>query len=182
MGGAREKMIGMARRILDSILMQSRHQRLTHDILATFLAEVAAIMNARPITPIFSDPEDPTILSLATLLTHKTRGASPTSGEIDTTNLYKRHWNQAQNMANQFWKRWRSTYFATLQERRKWQVRKNDIKEGDVVLIRDKDVNRNDGPIDVYTQSLPSADGMVRKVEVKTARNGAIKKLCRSIT
>ncbi|KAL3178538.1 hypothetical protein MRX96_038428 [Rhipicephalus microplus] len=137
-------------------------------------------MNARPITPISSDPEDSTILTSATLLTQK-RCASSSAGEIDTTNLYKRHWHQVQNMANQFWKRWRSTYLATLQERRKWQVRKKDIKEGDVVLIRDKEANRNDWPIGVVTQSLPSADGMVRKVEVKIARNGAIRKLCRPI-
>ncbi|KAL3201354.1 hypothetical protein MRX96_042954 [Rhipicephalus microplus] len=141
-------------------------------------------MNARPITPISSDPEDPLILTPATLLTHKKACASPTSGEIDTTNLYKRHWHQVQNMANRFWKRWHSTYLATLQERRKWQVRKRDIKkrdikEGDVALIRDKEANRNDWPIGVVTQSLPSADGMVRKVEVKIARNGAIMKLCR---
>ncbi|KAL3188661.1 hypothetical protein MRX96_022461 [Rhipicephalus microplus] len=55
-------------------------------------------------------------------------------------------------------------------------------EEGDVVLIRDKEANRNDWPIGVVTQSLPSADGMVRKVEVKIARNGAIRKLCRPIS
>ncbi|KAL3205591.1 hypothetical protein MRX96_040767 [Rhipicephalus microplus] len=139
-------------------------------------------MNARPITPISSDPEDPAILTPATLLSHKKGCASPTTGEIDTTNLYKRHWHQVQNMANQFWKRWCLTYLATLQERRKWQVRKKDIREGDVVLIRDKEANHNDWPIGVVTHSLPSADGMVRKVEVEIARNGAIRKLCRSIS
>ncbi|KAL3192672.1 hypothetical protein MRX96_058893 [Rhipicephalus microplus] len=107
MGGGWERMIEIAHRILDSMLMQSRHQRLTHGILANFLSEVAAIMNARPLTPISTDPEDTTTLTPATLLTHKKGCASPTSGEIDTTNLYKRHWHQVQNMANQFWKRWR---------------------------------------------------------------------------
>lgn len=181
MGGAWERMIGMARRILDSMLMQSCHQRLTHDILATFLAEVTAIMNARPITAVSSDPEDPTILTPATLLTQK-NGCAYANGEIDTTSLYKRHWRLVQNMANQFWKRWRATYLATLQQRRKWQVPKTNMKEGDVILLRDKEAPRNNWPIGVVIQTLPSADGMVRKVEVKVARNGTIKRFCRPIS
>ncbi|KAL3205697.1 hypothetical protein MRX96_040700 [Rhipicephalus microplus] len=69
-----------------------------------------------------------------------------------------------------------------IHERQNWQVRKKDIKEGDVVLIRDEEANRSDWPIGVVTQSLPSADGMVRRVEVKIARNGAIRKLCQPIS
>ncbi|XP_075539206.1 uncharacterized protein LOC142573874 [Dermacentor variabilis] len=175
MGGAWERMIGIARRILDSMLMQSRHQRLTHDILATFLAEVTAIINARPITPTSSDPEDPTILTPATLLTQKHGSASVTIGQLDTSNLYKRHWRLVQNLADEFWKLWRSTYVTTLQQRRKWQAAKPDLKEGDVVLLRDKEATRNDWPVGVITRSLPSADGRVHKVELKTAKNGVVK-------
>ncbi|XP_075534522.1 uncharacterized protein LOC142568489 [Dermacentor variabilis] len=182
MGGAWERMIGIARRILDSMLMQSRHQRLTHDILATFLAEVAAIINARPITPTSSDPEDPTILTPATLLTQKHGSASVTTGQLDTSNLYKRHWRLVQNLADEFWKRWRTTYVTTLQQRRKWQAAKPDLKEGDVVLLRDKEATRNDWPVGVITRSLLSADGRVRKVELKTAKDGVVKTFFRPTT
>lgn len=55
MGGVWERMIGVVRRILDSML--------THDVLTTFTAEVSAMVNSRPLVPVSSDPENPTVLS-----------------------------------------------------------------------------------------------------------------------
>ncbi|XP_015230163.1 PREDICTED: uncharacterized protein LOC107084718 [Cyprinodon variegatus] len=43
-GGAWERMIGLARRILDSMFLQLKN-KLTHEVLVTFMAEVAAIIN-----------------------------------------------------------------------------------------------------------------------------------------
>ncbi|XP_019713518.1 uncharacterized protein LOC109508118, partial [Hippocampus comes] len=59
MGGAWERMIGVSRRILDSMLQENHQSRLTHEVLSTLMAEVTAIINARPLAPISSDPESP---------------------------------------------------------------------------------------------------------------------------
>lgn len=69
MGGSWERMIGTAQRILDSMLLQASHSKLTHEVLVTLMAEVAAIINARPLVPVSSDPEAPLILTPSTLLT-----------------------------------------------------------------------------------------------------------------
>ncbi|XP_059825057.1 uncharacterized protein LOC132393663 [Hypanus sabinus] len=53
MGGAWEWMIGIARRILDSMFLQQRTQ-LTHEVLCTLMAEVTAIINARPLLPLLT--------------------------------------------------------------------------------------------------------------------------------
>lgn len=53
MGGAWERMIGIARHILDSMLLQIEHSHLTHEVLITLMAEVTAIVNARPLVPGF---------------------------------------------------------------------------------------------------------------------------------
>ena len=50
-GGAWERMIGVARRILDSILADISPTHLTHEVLSMLTAEVAAIVNARPLVP-----------------------------------------------------------------------------------------------------------------------------------
>lgn len=71
MGGAWERMIGIARNILDCMLLQQKHTCLTHEVLITLMAEVTAVMNARPLVPVSSDPEAPFILTPATLLTQK---------------------------------------------------------------------------------------------------------------
>ena len=59
-------MIGVTRRILDSILSDLVPIHLTHEVLATLMAEVTAIVNARPLVPVPSDPEMPEILTPAT--------------------------------------------------------------------------------------------------------------------
>lgn len=49
MGGVWERMIGIVRRILDSMLMGAAGKNLTHKVLATFMVEVCAIVNSRPL-------------------------------------------------------------------------------------------------------------------------------------
>ena len=56
MGGVWERMIGIARRILDCMLLEHKKSCLTYEVLVTLIAEVAAIMNARPLIPVSSDP------------------------------------------------------------------------------------------------------------------------------
>lgn len=53
MGGSWERLIGVARHILDAMLLQTGPTRLTHEVLSTFMAEVMAIMNARPLVTIY---------------------------------------------------------------------------------------------------------------------------------
>ncbi|XP_055998874.1 uncharacterized protein LOC130047578 [Ostrea edulis] len=70
MGGVWERMIGVARRILNPLLLDVKH--LTHEVLTTLMAEVSSIMNARPLVPVSSDPGNPLPLTPNTLLTMKT--------------------------------------------------------------------------------------------------------------
>lgn len=70
-GGAWERMIGVTRRILDSMLLRNGMKGLTHDTLSTFLAEVCAIVNSRPLTTITEDASDLSILTPAMILTQK---------------------------------------------------------------------------------------------------------------
>lgn len=70
MGGSWERLIGLSRRILDAILLRGNIQ-LTHDILCTLMMEVTAVINARPLVPVSNDPETPSPLCPAMILTQK---------------------------------------------------------------------------------------------------------------
>ena len=50
-GGSWERLIGLSRRILDAMLLENKSKALTHDVLCTFMYEVCAILNSRPICP-----------------------------------------------------------------------------------------------------------------------------------
>ncbi|KAL4006299.1 tumor suppressor p53-binding protein 1 [Sarotherodon galilaeus] len=130
MGGAWERMIGIARRILDSMLQDCKKALLTHELLSTFMGEVCAIINARPLIPVSTDPESPLILTPSMLLTMKPDSATPPPGDFGKGILLKEQWRRVQSLADMFWSKWRREYLHTLQLRHKWQDKKQSLKEG----------------------------------------------------
>ncbi|XP_036067154.1 uncharacterized protein LOC118598516 [Oryzias melastigma] len=179
MGGAWERMIGVARRILDAMRTYI-HSSLTHEVLCTLMAEVTAIINSRPLVPVSSDPEAPELLTPAMLLTQK-QSAPPPPGNFTEKDLYKRQWRQVQCLADQFWSRWKREYLQTLQVRRKWQNSTPNV-EGDIILLKDAGTCRNDWGMALVTKTFPGQDGRVRKIELKAMKDGTAKMFLRPVT
>ena len=181
-GGAWERMIGVARRILEAILADVPPKHLTHEVLTTLMAEVSAIVNARPLVPVSSDPDAPEILTPATLLTQKPQQLKPPAGDFSAEDLFGKQWKRVQHLANIFWSRWRKEYLPTLHPRRKWQNPSRNLQEGDLVLLRCKDAPRNDWPLARVTEAHADRDGRVRKVNLVTTKEGSKKYYQRPIT
>lgn len=179
MGGSWERMIGVARRILDSMLLQQK-SRLTHEVLSTLMAEITAIINARPLLPVSTDPHQPFILSPAILLTQKS-GVPPPPGDFTDKDLFTKQWRHVQALANQFWARWSKEYLPSLQQRQKWTVTRRNLQVGDLVLLRDKQTIRNYWPMAIVTATFPGNDGHVRKVEVKMTDQGDTRTFLRPV-
>ncbi|XP_034385377.1 uncharacterized protein LOC117728696 [Cyclopterus lumpus] len=140
-GGTWERMIGLARRILDSMFLQLKDK-----------------------------------------LTHEVNVLSAPTGEFGVSDLYKRQWRQVQHLSNTFWDRWRKQFLPTLQARKKWQSTHLNINPGSVVLLKDSQVPRNEWPLGLVTQTFPSEDGKVRKVEIKVTRTGVTKIFLRPVS
>ncbi|KAM4049370.1 uncharacterized protein ACNLHF_008390 [Anomaloglossus baeobatrachus] len=181
MGGSWERMIGIARRILDSMLLNHKLP-LTHEVLVTFLAEVSAIINARPLVPVSSDPEAPMILTPATLLTQKIGAVSVPPGDFNQKDIFRRQWKQVQHLSNVFWHRWKTEYLHLLQSRHKWQKSSPNLQVGDVVLLKDREAHRNEWPMGLITKAVLSDDGRTRKVEVKVTKGGSPRVFFRPVT
>ncbi|XP_069809647.1 uncharacterized protein [Dendropsophus ebraccatus] len=150
-------------------------------VLAVEIAEVSAIINARPLVPVSSDPDSPIILTPATLLTQKIGTSDIPPGTFDHSDIYRRQWKQVQHLSNVFWYRWKSEYLHMLQSRHKWQTSKPNLQEGDLVLLKDKEAHRNEWPMGLITKVIPSDDGKTRKVEVKVTKGGSAKVFFRPI-
>ncbi|XP_067248458.1 uncharacterized protein [Chanodichthys erythropterus] len=180
MGGVWERMIGIARRILEALLMKTS-TRLTHEVLTTLMAEVMAIMNSGPLIPISSDAGMPQVLSPAMLLTQNASVAPAPPGNFELGHLHKNQWRQVQMLADSFWKRWKQEYLSTLQPRRKWTEERDSIQEGDVVLLKDGEAKRSEWPIGLIAKTITSSDGKIRKVMVKTAKQGVVREYFRPI-
>ncbi|XP_052810470.1 uncharacterized protein LOC128238519 [Mya arenaria] len=170
MGGVWERMIGVSRRILESML--SNTHNLTHDVLVTLMAEVSAIVNARPIVPVSSDPDCPQILSPSALLTMKIDTDQQPVDDMNLKSLYKDQWKRVQFLANQFWLHWRKEFLQSLQTRTKWQSDCTPVKVNDIVLLKDYEVARNYWPLGRISRLFPSSDGKIRKVEICVVKDG----------
>ncbi len=182
MGGSWERMIGMARKILDSMFLQLGHMKLTHEVLTTFMAEVTAIINARPLVPVSTDPSDPFLLTPSILLTQKVGTPIAPVGDFGTEDLFQRQWRQVQHLANTFWDRWKKQYLCLLQARRKWQSEHPNVEPGSIVLLKDSQTKRNEWPLGIITQVFPSKDGKVRKVEIRIPKRDGTKLFLRPVT
>ncbi|XP_077080710.1 uncharacterized protein LOC143733040 [Siphateles boraxobius] len=182
MGGSWERMIGVTRKILDAMLLEHRHVRLTHEILVTLMAEITAIVNARPLTAVSTDPENPAILTPAMLLTQKVATPPIPPGQFESRDLYRAQWRRVQYLADVFWSRWQREYLSGLQNRRKWKAVKPNLQTGDVVLLKEALEHRNNWPLGLITKIFPSGDGLVRKVEVKIFREGELRAYIRPIS
>ncbi|XP_022096554.1 uncharacterized protein LOC110982458 [Acanthaster planci] len=182
-GGIWERQIGIIRRVLDSMFIQLGKHQLTHDVLITFMAEACAIVNSRPITTISSDANDPLPLTPAMLLTLKSHPVDAPPGNFVKEDLYGRqHWRRVQYLANQFWTRWRKEYLQSLQPRQKWTQTTPDLSEGDVVILRQKELPRNRWPLARVTKTYPSDDSRVRKVDIVICVDGTRRTYLRPIS
>ena len=178
-----ERLIGLLRRVLDCALLKVSEQ-LTHDMLATFLCEAAAIVNSGPLTVLSSDVADPLPLTPNALLTGKTQCQQdrPLEG-TPREHLYSaRRWKTVQFIAEKFWERFRIEYLQDLQQRNKWSETRSNVDVGDIVLIRDSNASRGQWPMGVVCDSFPSDDGLVRRVTLTISRDGQKSQLSRPVS
>ena len=164
MGGVWERQIRTIRAVLAGVLKQ---QVLDDENLTTLLTVVESIINGRPITKLSDDPRDDRPLTPNHLLTLRSGSVLP-PGKFDSADLYRRRWKQIQYLADLFWHRWLREYLPTLQKRQKWLVPKPNISVGDLVLLKQDNLLRNQWPLGLIIEIHKSADGVVRTVEVKT--------------
>lgn len=168
MGGAWERMIGL----LDCMLLGVDGNNLTHEVLATFMAEVCAIVHSHTLVPVSSDPEAPEVLTPNVLLTQKTEPVVEARLEVSTKDMYSRHWRRVQHLADVFWSRCGKEYLHTLQVRQKWRENLENIKENDTVVMKDAQVCRLEWQMAVVDRVFPSDDGRIRTVEIAIIRDG----------
>ncbi|KXJ13754.1 hypothetical protein AC249_AIPGENE5325 [Exaiptasia diaphana] len=182
MGGIWERQIRTTRSVLQSLLRDHSTQ-LDDESLRTLMTEAESIVNNRPLTvENLADPLGAEPLTPNHLLTCKTQVVLPPPGKFESPDLYSRkRWRRVQYLANQFWLRWQKEYCALLQKRQRWTSTKRNVKEGDVVLMSDKDQPRNRWPLALVSKTYPSKDQLVRKVQVTTVKDGLKKTYDRPI-
>lgn len=167
MGGIWERQIRTIRSVLTAVLDRSA-QRLDSTSLRTFLYEVMAIINSRPLTAEhLNDPSGPEPLTPNHILTMKSTIILPPPGQFIRDDLYlKKRWRRVQYLANEFWTRWKGEYLLNLQSRQKWHKSRRNSKVNDIVLLQDDLAPRCEWKLARITEVHPGSDGRVRKLKL----------------
>lgn len=174
-GGVWERQIKSVRGILASLLLQAGSQ-LNDESLRTLLCECMAIINSRPLTvDNLNDPMSLTPLTPNHLLTAKSKLILPPPGEFQRCDLYsQKHWRRVQYLANLFWSRWRKNYLQILQLRHKWVHPRRNLREGDLVIVKDVNLPRCQWQIARVCTAYMDGDNQVRKVRLEVANANSV--------
>ena len=153
----------------------------TFEEFSTSLAQIEAIMNSRPLCPLSNDPSDLNSLTPGHFLIGCSLTAYP---EKDLANISENRlsiYQRIQKIQQSFWKRWSVEYLNCLQNRPKWIHTQENLKENDLVLIKEDNLPPLKWALARVVEVLPGKDGKVRVAKIKTASGiftRPITKLC----
>ena len=170
MGGVWERQIKTVRSVLTGLL-ENHGNQLDDESLRTLMIEAEAIVNSRPLTTDdLTDPDSQDVFTPNHLLTMKSSIILTPPGNFQRADVYsKKRWRRVQQLADEFWQRWRKSYLQSLQTRQKWTTPMKNVEVGDIVILKDDSVPRNCWKLARVETTYPDADGYVRKVKVAVA-------------
>ncbi|XP_069968662.1 uncharacterized protein [Bactrocera oleae] len=142
-------------------------QILRFNQLSTLLVRIEACLNSRPLVPLHDDPSGSYALTPGDFLIGRPLNSRPEPPVVDVPKNRLLYSQQLQQMFEHFWKRWNYEYLSTLQARRKWESRRQNLQEGDVVLILNENLPPTHWRIGRITKVHPGSDGLVRIVTVE---------------
>ena len=165
-GGAWERLVRSSKVALRAVV---GGQVLRDETLATFMTEVEALLNSRPLTHVSSEPDDLEALTPNHLLLGRACPNLPPGVFTETDLSSRKRWRHGQQLADEFWRRWRREYLPTLTARRKWTTESANLRPGELVLIAEDNTPRGMWVMARVVTPIVGADGRVRAAVVKTA-------------
>ncbi|XP_053699038.1 uncharacterized protein LOC128746009 [Sabethes cyaneus] len=164
-GGLWESAIKVAKQYLAKII---RNYIFTFEELSTLIAQVAATMNSRPLTPISDSPMDSQPLTPAHLLIGRALTTIPEINMLECQISSMSRWQFTQCLAQEFRNRWQKEYVLSLQRMKRWQRSSVNVSIGDFVLLVDDNSKPKQWPLGRIIELFPGLDGLIRVVAVKT--------------
>ncbi|GFW80316.1 integrase catalytic domain-containing protein [Trichonephila clavipes] len=116
------------------------NSKFSYEELLTLITQIEAILNSRPLTPLSSDIDDLEVLTPAHFLIGR---PIPAIVEPSLLHCESNRLNVCQIITKSvqtIWKRWSLSYLNSLQQRKKWIFNKENLKLGDMVLIREENL------------------------------------------
>ncbi|GFT75577.1 integrase catalytic domain-containing protein [Trichonephila clavipes] len=152
------------------LLPAKRNSKFSYEELLTLITQIEAILNSRPLTPLSSDVDDLEVLTPAHFLIGRpiTAIVEPSLLQCESNRLNV--WQRITKSVQTIWKRWSLSYLNSLQQRKKWIVNKENLKLGDMVLIREENLPPCKWLLGRVVKIYMGKDKKVRVVDIKTGK------------
>ncbi|XP_058836359.1 uncharacterized protein LOC131692951 [Topomyia yanbarensis] len=141
---------------------------LSYDELHTIVQQVASVLNSRPLTPLSNDPHDYTALTPGHFLTGRPLTAVPEPDLQDIPENRLALWQRSQAFVQRIWRKWKTEYLSSLQARTKWTKKRDNIKIGTMVLVKEENLPPQKWRLGRVAEVFFSTDGNIRVVTVRT--------------
>ncbi|GFX05541.1 uncharacterized protein TNCV_3434451 [Trichonephila clavipes] len=146
---------------------------LTLEEFITLLAEIEAVLNLRPLSPLSSDFET---LSPGHFLIGRPVTAIVEPQLINVKENRLTRWQRVNWLSQQIWKVWKRNYLNNLQERSKWRFSKNNVEIGTLVLIKNESFPGTKWPTGRILEVFYGNDNKIRVVNLKLPDGKIIKR------
>ncbi|GBN84617.1 hypothetical protein AVEN_189050-1 [Araneus ventricosus] len=170
-GGYWERMVQMTKLALRKILGKAL---VTSEELQTILAEIEAIINSRPLTYIYNEPDEPFPLTPANFLTGRRLTVLPNWSDSRKSELFKgkreliKRFLYRERILNNFWKREYLLQLKGANFNKNVNV-KTEFNVNDIVLLGEEKVPRQLWRLGKIIDVHKGRDGKVRSATIKTA-------------
>ncbi|XP_052739060.1 uncharacterized protein LOC128198325 isoform X8 [Bicyclus anynana] len=167
MGGLWESAVKSVKHHLKRILNLTH---LTYEEMATCLAQIEAILNSRPLTPLSSDPSDLSCLTPAHFLIGRPLLSVPRPPVSDAKLSALDRYQRIEKLKQHFWDRFSIEYISLLQQRTRWQSASPDLQLGSLVLIKERGQPPLLWLLGRIVKLHSGRDGVSRVAEIQTRR------------
>ncbi|XP_018311378.1 uncharacterized protein [Mycetomoellerius zeteki] len=141
---------------------------LTYEEMITFLTQVEAVLNSRPLCPLTDDSDDLQALTSAHFLIGSTLTTVP-EPSLETIKVsHLSRWQLTRQMLERFWHHWSKECLQRYLAIYKWNKNTPSLREGTLVLITDERYPPSKWPLGRIITLHPGKDENVRVVTVRT--------------
>lgn len=163
-GGLWEAAVKSAKKHLVAVLGSDAA---TFEELSTVLTQVEACLNSRPLCPLSADPDSYEALTPGHFLVGQPLNLIPEPGvqHLPMNRLDK--WQLVHRHTTDIWSRWRDEYLAHLQPRTKWRTTETNVKEDQLVLVKNDNAPPTQWELARIVKLHPDASGVVRTVTLR---------------
>ena len=168
-GGQFERLIGLVKSALYKTI---GHGLLTWSELGEVLLDIEISLNNRPLSYVEEDIQFPTLTPNSLLFANSNIIPELDPCHLEDKDLRKRA-RYLLKCKDAMWRRWSTEYLRALRERHrlKHQAVDNSLAQGDVVIIKEDQRNRNSWKLGIVDQLIVGRDGIVRAAKLRAGKS-----------